>query len=121
VEKKRIKLCFAVYEQKFLFGQVLCEVRQAYMKKEAKLLFKLFSHKIYKASKIVQEIFTLDNIFDLLIKLEIALLKHSFNGYFQYNLYSLFSDPCFLFYCFVQLVRKQFNAVHNILVHDVTL
>jgi retron-type reverse transcriptase len=117
----KIKLSDAVCEQKPLFSQTLCEARQMYIKKEAKSLFKLFNNKIYKASKIVQETFTLNNIFNSLIMLELALLNYSQNGYDKYNLQKLFCDPCFLLHCYIQLKYRKLSEVDNFSVQKVTL
>jgi Reverse transcriptase (RNA-dependent DNA polymerase) len=120
VEERWIKSSSAVCVQKLLFSQAFCEARQTYIKEEAESLFKLFNHKIDKASKTVQKMFTFDNIYNFLVKLEFALFNHSHTGYFKFNLYSLFCDPCFLFYCYVQLIRKKSMAANSSSIQKVT-
>jgi hypothetical protein len=121
VEKIQIKSSDAACEQKLLFGQVLCEARQTYIKKEADFFFKLFKNKIYKASKTVQETFTYENIFNLFFMLEFALSNHSQTGYYKYNLQRFFRDPCFLLYCCLQFKRKKLSEIHNVSIQKVTL
>ena len=121
VEKIRVKSSDAAREQKLLFGQILCEARQMYIKKKADSFFKLFKNKIYKASKIVQETFTYENIVNLFFMLEFALLNHSQTGYFKYKLQRFFGDPCFLLYCYVQFKRKKLSEVDNVSIQKVTL
>lgn len=118
---KKRKLSDIVYEQKLLASSIFCEVRQVYIKKEAEALFQMFNHKIYKASRIVQETFTFYNIFNLLIKLEFALLNHNYKGYYKFNLDSFFCDPCFLLYCYVLLKCGRLSKVYNVSVKRVTL
>ena len=119
--KIKIKSSDSACKQKLLFGQILCEARQMYIKKEADSFFKLFNSKIYKASKIVQEIFTFENIFNLLLTLEFALSDHSQTGYYKYNLQRFFRDPCFLLYCYTQLKRKKLSEVSNVSIQKLTL
>lgn len=115
------KLSDIVCEQKLLSSSIFCEVRQVYIKKEAEVLFKLLNNKIYKASKIVQETFTFYNIFNLLVKLEFALLNHNYKGYCKYNWDNLFCDPCFLLYCYVLLKCERLSNVYNVSIKRVTL
>lgn len=121
VEKVQIKSSDAACEQKLLFGQILCEARQTYIKKEANSFFKLFENKICKASKIVQETFTYENIFNLFLMLEFALSNHSQTGYFKYNLQRFFGDPCFLMYCYFKFKCKKLSEVSNVSIQKVTL
>lgn len=121
MEKIQIKPSDAACEQKLLFGQILCEARQTYIKKEADSFFKLFKNKICKASKIVQETFTYENIFNSFFMLEFALLNHSQTGYFEYNLQRFFGDPCFLLYCYLQFKHKKLSGVDNFSIQKVTL
>lgn len=121
MEKIQIKFSEAACEQKLLFGQILCEARQAYIKKESASFFKLFKNKIYKASKIVQATFTYENIFNLFFMLEFALSNHSQTGYFEYNLQRFFEDPCFLLHCYLQFKRKKLSEVGNVSIQKVTL
>ena len=92
-----------------------------YIKKEADFFFKLFNSKIYKASKVVQEIFTFENIFNLFFMLEFALSNHSQTGYCKYHLQRFFQDPCFLLYCYVQLKRKKLSEAGNLSIQKMTL
>lgn len=93
----------SVIEQRLLNGPTICEVRQTYTKKETVSLFNVFSHKIHRAPKKVQKEFTYDNIYSMFVALEFALKNHSRTGYYKYNLFSLFCDPCFLLYLYVLL------------------
>ena len=117
----QVKLGLVVCEQKLLFFEVLCKARQTYIKKEAESLFKLFNNKICKAHKMVQKIFTLDNILNLLIVLELAALCYSHKGYSKYDISSFFCHPCFLLYCYAQLMDKQSSDVVSVLTKKVTL
>lgn len=121
MEKTQIKSSGAACEQTLLFGQILCEARQTYIEKEAYSFFKLFKDKIYKASKIVQETFTYENIFNLFCMLEFALSNHSQTGYFEFNLQRFFEDPCFLLHCYFQFKRKKLSEVDNVSIQKVTL
>jgi hypothetical protein len=121
VKKIQIKSSNAAREQKLLCGQILCEARQTYIKKEANSFFKLFKNKIYKASKVVQATFTYENIFNLFFMLEFALSKHSQTGYLEYDLQRFFEDPCFLLYCYLQLKRKILSEVDDVSIQKVTL
>lgn len=121
VEKIKIRSGDAACKQRLLFGQILCEARQMYIKKEASSFFKLFNSKIYKASKVVQEIFAFENIFNLFFKLECALSNHSKTGYYKYNVQRFFQDPCFLLYCYVQLKRKKLSEASNVSIQKMTL
>lgn len=121
MEKTKIKSGYATCKQKLLFGEILCEARQTSIKKEVNSFFKLFNGKIYKASKVVQEIFTFENIFNLFFALEFALSNHSQTGYSMYNLQRFFQDPCFLLYCYVQLKHKKWSEVGNVSIRKVTL
>ena len=107
VDEGRKRLSFVVSEHKLLLAPTICEVRQTYLKKESESLFKLFDNKIYRASKKVQESFTIDNIFNMLLSLEYTLSNHSHTGYYKYNLQDLFCNPCFLLYCYFQLKKKK--------------
>lgn len=98
VDKGHKEKSLAVIEQRFLDGPTIREVRQTYIKKETDSLFNVFSNKISRASKKVQKKFTYDNIYSMFISLELALQNHSHTGYYKYNLFDLFCNPCF-FYC----------------------
>lgn len=112
---------FAVSEQKLLIAPIICEVRQMYLKKESEALFKVFNNKIYKASKKVQENFTLDNIQRMFYFLENALTNQCFTGYYKYNLNILLSTPCFLLYCYSHLKIKKAVNTNAIFIENVTL
>jgi hypothetical protein len=118
----RLNQSFAVTEpRRLLDGPTICEVRQAYFKKEAVSLFNVFSNKIHRASKKVQREFTYDNIYFMFISLEFALQNHSRTGYIKYNLFSLFCDPCFVLYCYTQLKRGKSGGFDSVSIENVTL
>jgi group II intron reverse transcriptase/maturase len=110
-----------VTEQRLLNGSSICEVRQTYFKKETDSLFNVFSNKIHRASKKVQKELTYDNIYSMFISLELALQNHSHTGYSKYNLFSLFCNPCFLLYCYIQLKRGKSNGIDDVFIENVTL
>ena len=121
VEEGHKEQSLAVVEQRLLDGPTICEVRQTYIKKETDSLFNVFSNKIQRASKKVQEKFTYDNIYSMFISLELALKNHSHTGYYKYNLFDLFCNPCFLLYCYTQLKRGKSGGLDDILIENVTL
>lgn len=90
------KFSFIVIKHKFLFEPIIREARQIYLKKELKLISKNFNYKIKKASRNIQKNFTSIKFKNMITFLEFALSKYSRIGYFNYNLYSLFCNPCFL-------------------------
>jgi retron-type reverse transcriptase len=112
---------FTATEQRLLNGPTICKVRQTYNKKETNSLFNGFSNKIHRASKKVQKEFTYDNIHSMFISLELALQNHSHTGYYKYNLFSLFCDPCFLLYCYTQLKRDKSGGLKDVPIEKVTL
>ena len=88
-------------------------MRQMYIKKETEVFFNLFSNKINRASKKIQDSFTYDKIHCMFISLELALKNQSQNGYYKYNLFELFCNPCFLLYCYLQLKITKSNNINN--------
>lgn len=121
MDKSHKEKSLAVIEQRLLDGPTICEVRQTYIKKETDLLFNVFSNKISRASKKVQREFTYDNIYFMFISLELALQNHSHTGYYKYNLFDLFCNPCFLLYCYTQLKRGKSGGFDGISIENVTL
>ena len=111
----------AVIEQRLLDGPTICEVRQTYIKKETDSLFNVFSNKINRASKKVRKEFTHDNIYSMFIFLELAIQNHSHKGYYKYNLFSLFCNPCFLLYCYTQIKRGKSGGLDDISIENITL
>jgi hypothetical protein len=90
------KFSFTVIKQKFLFEPIIREARQIYLKKELKFVFKHFNYKIKKTSSNIQKNFTLKKFKKMIIFLEFILSNFSRTGYFNYNLYNFFCNPCFL-------------------------
>ena len=87
VNKSQQRFSFVVAaKQKLLPGIKLCEVRQTLIRKKMIFIFHLFKNKINRASKKVQENFTLNKTYCMFISLEIALKNKSQNGYYKYNL-----------------------------------
>lgn len=109
MDKKQKRLSLTAIKQKLLFMPKICEVRQVYIKKEAITLYKLFNNKIHRASKEIKKNFMYNNIYEMLIYLEIALLNHSHKGYYKYNLFSLLCNPCFLLYIHYLLKKEKPN------------
>ncbi len=121
MDKGHKEKSLAVIEQRLLNGPTICEVRQTYIKKETDSLFNVFSNKISRVSKKVQKKFTYDNIYSMFISLELALQNHSHTGYYKYNLFDLFCNPCFLLYCYTQLKRGKSGGLDDIPIENVTL
>ena len=121
VDESHKDKCLAVIEQRLLNGPTICEVRQMYIKKETDSLFNVFSNKIHRASKNIQNEFTYDKIYSMFISLELALENHSHKGYYKYNLFSLFCNPCFLLYCYTQLKRGKSGGFEDVPLENVTL
>ena len=121
VDEGHIGKSLVATEQRLLVGPTICKVRQTYIKKEADLLFNVFSNKINRASKKVQEKFTYDNIYCMFISLELALKNHSQKGYYKYNLFELLCNPCFLLYCYSQLKRGKSGGFDDVPIENITL
>ena len=89
-------------------------MRQIYIKKKTDFLFNLLNNKIHRASKKIQKNFTYDEIYNMFITLEFALKNYSHKGYYGYDLFKLFCNPCFLFNCYSQLKVQKLSDIDNI-------